>query len=270
MQKLDSEQGAESQAQLPGGLASAGQIAIYIALIAAWQIAVPAFGIRPFIMPTPFEIGTSLVRGFGSGAYGSDLLVTLTEMLGGFGIAVLGGIVLGALIVEVRMIERVVYPLIVAVQSLPKIALAPLLLMWIGFGLSSKIAMAALVAFFPMLVNTIAGLRASDRDTNKLFRSLRASRLQTLWYLKLPAAAPFIVAGLDVAFVFSLLGAIVGEFVGASSGLGYAIMQLQFQLDTPGVFAILVVLGLLGLTGHVIIRFVGRRLAFWQAADTRR
>jgi NitT/TauT family transport system permease protein len=249
-------------------LASIGQILIYAALLLAWQILVPALGIRPFIIPTPLDIGTALVRGFASGSYLSDLGVTLMELLGGFAIAVVGGICMGALIVEVRMIERVVYPLIVAVQSLPKIALAPLMLMWIGFGLSSKIAMAALVAFFPMLVNTIAGLRSADRDMNQLFRSLRASRLQVLWHLRLPAAAPFIVAGLDVAFVFALLGAIVGEFVGASSGLGYAIMQLQFQLDTPGVFAILVILSLTGLMGHLVIGEVGRRIAFWQAPDT--
>ncbi len=249
------------------GFASLGQIAIYVALLVGWQVLIPLLGVRPFILPTPLDIGAALLRGFTAGSYLSDLGVTLTEMLGGFAIAVVGGIVVGALIAEIRMFERVVYPLIVAVQSLPKIALAPLMMMWIGFGLSSKIAMAALVAFFPVLVNTIAGLRSADRDMQRLFRGLRASRVQTLWYLKLPAAAPFIVAGLDVAFVFALLGAIVGEFVGASSGLGYAIMQLQFQLDTPGVFAILVVLALIGLCGHLAIRLAGRRLAFWQAPD---
>jgi NitT/TauT family transport system permease protein len=249
------------------GLASLGQIAIYAVLLVAWQVVVPALGVAAFVVPTPWDIGKALVRGLASGTYLQDLGVTLFEMLSGFAIASIGGMVIGALIVEIRMIERVVYPLIVAVQSLPKIALAPLLLMWIGFGLASKVAMAALVAFFPVLVNTVAGLRASDRDMNELFRSLRASRLQALWYLKLPAAWPYIIAGLDVAFVFALLGAIVGEFVGAAAGLGYAIMQLQFQLDTPGVFAILVILALIGLGGHVTIRAVGRRVAFWQPPD---
>jgi NitT/TauT family transport system permease protein len=265
--RTDQAAGDGSEDRMAGGFASISQIAIYAALLVAWQVLLPLSGVPAFVVPTPLDVASALVRGFTTGSYLSDLGVTLFEMLSGFLIAALGGILTGALIVEIRIIERVFYPLIVAVQSLPKIALAPLMLMWIGFGLSSKVAMAALVAFFPVLVNTIAGLRASDRDMNQLFRSLRASRLQALWYLKLPAATPFIIAGLDVAFVFALLGAIVGEFVGAASGLGYAILQLQFQLDTPGVFAILVILALIGLAGHAGIRALGRRVAFWQSPD---
>ena len=267
--RTDQPAGDGGEDRMAGGFASISQIAIYAALLVAWQVLLPLSGVPAFVIPTPLDVGSALVRGFTSGSYLHDLGVTLFEMLSGFLIAALGGMLTGALIVEVRIVERVFYPLIVAVQSLPKIALAPLMLMWIGFGLSSKVAMAALVAFFPVLVNTIAGLRASDRDMNQLFRSLRASRLQALWYLKLPAATPFIIAGLDVAFVFALLGAIVGEFVGAASGLGYAIMQLQFQLDTPGVFAILVILALIGLAGHAAIRALGRRVAFWQSPDGR-
>ena len=269
MRKTRTEQatGDGGEDRIAGGFASISQIAIYAALLVGWQVLLPLSGVPAFVVPTPLDVASALVRGFTTGSYLNDLGVTLFEMLSGFLIAALGGMLTGALIVEFRIIERVFYPLIVAVQSLPKIALAPLMLMWIGFGLSSKVAMAALVAFFPVLVNTIAGLRASDRDMNQLFRSLRASRVQALWYLKLPAATPFIIAGLDVAFVFALLGAIVGEFVGAASGLGYAIMQLQFQLDTPGVFAILVILALIGLTGHVAIRALGRRVAFWQSPD---
>jgi NitT/TauT family transport system permease protein len=187
-------------------------------------------------------------------------------MLSGFSIAVVLGLAIGSLIAEFKTIERIVYPLIVALQSLPKIALAPLILIWVGFGLQSKITMAALVAFFPMLVNTVTGLRAYDRDMNELFRSLSASRWQRLWYLRLPAAVPFIVAGLDVSFIFALLGAIVGEFVGASAGLGYAIIQLQYQLDTAGVFAILVLLALIGVAGHTLIGLFGKYAAFWQAS----
>ena len=148
--------------------------------------------------------------------------------------------------------------------QLPKIALAPLILIWVGFGIESKITMAALVAFFPVLVNTVTGLRAYDRDMHELFRSLSANRGQILWRLKIPAALPFIIAGLDVGFIFALLGAIVGEFVGSSAGLGYAIIQLQYQFDTAGVFAILVILALIGITGHTLINMLGKQAAFWQ------
>lgn len=245
----------------------AKMVAFYATLLIAWEVLVPYFEVPRYIAPTPSAVVVALYSGLVYGTFLHDLRITLFEMLFGFAIAVVGGMTLGALIVEVRFVDRVIYPLIVALQSIPKIAMAPLLLIWIGFGIESKIAMAALVAFFPMLISTVNGLRSYDRDMHQMFLSLSASRWQQLRYLKLPAAVPFLVAGLDVSFIFALLGAIVGEFVGASAGLGYTIIQLQFQLDTAGVFAILVILGCVGVTGHTIIGFLGRRAAFWQAEN---
>lgn len=263
---LPSGEAPGAERRVPRLLGSAGLLGFYAALLLAWELLVSVLGIPKYVLPLPSAIARALVRGFSAGQYLHDMGITLLEMLSGFGIAVAAGVLIGALIVEVRVFERAVYPLIVALQSLPKIALAPLILIWAGFGLPSKIATAALVAFFPMLVNTVTGLRSYDRDMHELFRSLSATRYQQLRYLKLPAAVPFLVAGLDVSFIFALLGALVGEFVGASAGLGYAIMQLQFQLDTAGVFAILVVLAAIGITGHTTIGFLGRRAAFWQAS----
>lgn len=263
---LPSVEAQGGERRLPRVFGVAGLLAFYAALLVGWEVLAPVLRVPAYVVPVPSAILRALVRGFVSGQYVHDLATTLLEMLSGFGIAAAGGILMGALIVEVRLVERLIYPLIVALQSLPKIALAPLILIWAGFGLQSKIATAALVAFFPMLVNTVTGFRSYDRDMHELFRSLSASRYQQLRYLKLPAAVPFLVAGLDVSFIFALLGALVGEFVGASAGLGYAIMQLQFQLDTAGVFAVLVVLALIGVTGHTVIGFLGRRAAFWQAS----
>jgi NitT/TauT family transport system permease protein len=257
-----------AEPRLPRALRAGGLLGFYLALLVAWEVLFPLLRVPAYIVPVPSMVVKSLYHGLFVGHYLQDLGVTLVEMLSGFAIAVALGIVIGALIVEFRFVEKVVYPLIVALQSLPKIALAPLILIWVGFGIESKITMAALVAFFPMLVNTISGLRAYDRDMNELFRSLSATRLQRLWRLKVPAALPFIIAGLDVSFIFALLGAIVGEFVGASSGLGYAIVQLQYQFDTAGVFAILVLLALIGVTGHTLISLLGRRAAFWQASNS--
>lgn len=265
----DTSATAESQSEsrfLSRTMSSSGLLVFYVGLFVAWEILVPALEIPSYTLPVPSAIFMALYNGFVHGRYLEDLQITLIEMLSGFGLAVVLGLVIGALIVEFRTVERLLYPLIVALQSLPKIALAPLILIWVGFGLPSKIVMAALVAFFPVLVNTVTGLRAYPPDMHELFRSLSANRLQQLWYLKIPAAVPSIVAGLHVAFIFALLGAIVGEFVGASSGLGYAIVQLQFQLDTAGVFAILIVLGLIGVAGHTLISLLGRRAAFWQSS----
>lgn len=261
---------AESGEALPRLLNAGGLIAFYAAFLLGWEFLVPYFKVPAYIAPVPSAIAVALYKGLTTGTFVEDFAVTMFETLSGFGIAVVGGFIVGALIVEVRYIERVVYPLIVAFQSVPKIAMAPLLLIWIGFGIESKIAMAALVAFFPMLVNTISGLRSYDRDMHELFNSLSASRYQQLRYLKFRAAVPFLIAGIDVSFIFALLGSIVGEFVGASAGLGYVILQLQFQLDTAGVFAILVLLGLIGVSGHSLIGFVGRRVAFWQAINIER
>lgn len=242
-------------------------VGCYALLVAIWQVLVPLLHVKTYVLPVPTAIATALVRGFTSGTYLADMGVTGLEILLGFGIAAVTGTLIAAAIVEVKIVERIVYPLLVALQSLPKVAVAPLILIWAGFGLESKVLVAALVAFFPILVNTMAGLRACDRNMAELFDSLEASRWQKLWYLKIPNAVPYLVAGLSVAYVFALLGAIVGEFIGASAGLGYAIMQLQSQLDTAGVFAILIVLAVMGLVGHSTIEAVGNRVAFWQRTD---
>ena len=253
--------------RIPRALNATSIVAIYVALFAAWQVFVPMLGIPAYVLPTPISVVHSLYNGLTQGTLFEDFEITLFETLMGFAIAVVTGLICGALIVEFRYIEQVAYPLIVAFQSIPKLALAPLLLIWIGFDLKSKIAMAALVAFFPMLVNTVNGLRSYDRGMLELFDSLSASRYKKIRYLKLPAAVPFLIAGLDVSFILAMLGAIVGEFVGSSKGLGYTILQLQFQLDTAGVFAILTLLGLIGVAGHSIITALGQRVAFWQAVN---
>jgi len=255
------------QSRLPKAFGTWGLLLFYLVLFGAWEVIVPLLGVKAYVLPVPTAIVRSLYVGLTSGTFVADLGITFFELMAGYALAVVTGLVIGALIAEFRFFERAVYPLVVALQSVPKIALAPLLLIWFGFGLQSKIIMAALVAFFPMLVNTVNGLRAYDADMYELFLSLKASRWQQLRYLKLPAAIPFLIAGLDVSFVLALLGAIVGEFVGASKGLGYTVLQLQFTLDTAGVFAILVILGLIGVAGHTIISALGKRAAFWQAAN---
>lgn len=263
-QTIPAIQAQETKSGLPSAFGTGGLVFFYIVLFVAWEMLLPLLGVPAYLVPIPSTILHSLQQGLFVGTYLTDLGITLMEMLSGFGIAVALGLIVGALIVEFRFVEKVFYPIIVALQSLPKIALAPLILIWVGFGIESKITMAALVAFFPVLVNTVTGLRAYDRDMHELFRSLSANRGQILWRLKIPAALPFIIAGLDVGFIFALLGAIVGEFVGSSAGLGYAIIQLQYQFDTAGVFAILVILALIGITGHTLINMLGKRAAFWQ------
>jgi NitT/TauT family transport system permease protein len=155
-------------------------------------------------------------------------------------------------------------------QSLPKIALAPLIVIWFGLGMTSKVVNAALVAFFPLLVNTMVGLRSADEDRVSLMRSLAASERQIFWMLRLPNALPFVMAGLDVAMIFALIGAIVGEFVGSQVGLGMLIQSMNFTMDVSGQFSILLVLSVLGLILNRCIGLVRKRVLFWDPSEKER
>jgi len=150
---------------------------------------------------------------------------------------------------------------------LPKIAIAPLVIVWFGFGISSKVIIAATVAFFPVLVNVIVGLKTIDPAKLDLMRSLRASRWQTFRLVTFPNALPFVFAGLDIAIVFSVLGAIVGEFVGAQQGLGNLILQFNVALDIAGVFAVLILLSVMGVALHLIMQAVQKHIIFWAEPD---
>ena len=241
--------------------------AVFVAGIALWEWAVRQWSVPAFIAPPPSAVWRSLVGGLRTGLYVEHFLVTLWEALAGFGIAAVSGIVLGALVAQSRLVERTVYPYLVALQTLPKIAIAPLIIVWAGFGLSSKVIIAALVAFFPVLVNVIVGLKTVEPAKIELMRSLRASRWQTFRLVTFPNALPFVFAGLDIAVVFSVLGAIVGEFVGAQQGLGNLILQFNVSLDIAGVFAVMILLAVLGIVLHLVMQVIQRRVIFWAQPD---
>jgi NitT/TauT family transport system permease protein len=235
-----------------------------LAVLSLWQAAVRFGLVSRFVLPAPTDIIAALGEGLGSGLFLQHGLVTLSEAAAGFAIAVAAGLVIGTLIAEIRFLERAVYPYLVALQTMPKIALAPLLVVWFGFGMSSKIAVATIIAFFPMLVTTIAGLRNTDQGRLDVLRALGASPWRCFIAAKLPGALPHIFAGLSIAAVFCLTGAIVGEFVGASKGLGYLIVQANARMNIPQVFAILLVLGCIGLAAFSAVQALRRRVLFWE------
>jgi len=237
--------------------------AVFVLFIGLWEWVVRQWDVPAFIAPAPTAVTRSLVGGIRSGVYLEHFWVTLGEALAGFGIAAVTGVALGAIIAQSRLLERTVYPYLVALQTLPKIAIAPLIIVWAGFGLSSKVIIAALVAFFPVLVNVIVGLKTIDQSKLELMHSLRASRWQIFRLVTFPNALPFVFAGLDIAIVFSVLGAIVGEFVGAQRGLGNLILQFNVTLDIAGVFAVLILLAVLGIALHLIMQAIQRRVIFW-------
>lgn len=238
-----------------------------VAVLAYWEFHVWYFEVEALLLPPPSKIMASLWYGLESGIFLKHLGITIYRALSGFFIATAFGVALGALISQFRFVERTIYPWVVALQTVPKIAIAPLILVWCGYGSLSKIFTAALIAFFPILVNTITGLRSCEQSKRDLMRSLRASRWQTFRIVELPNALPFIFAGLNVALVFSILGAIVGEFVGSKDGVGFLILDANYQLDIPRVFALLILLGLYGVVCHAVLQFAQAKLVFWNETN---
>jgi len=240
---------------------------VLIVSLLIWEAAVRTLHVPAFILPPPSQVLLALQRGATGNVYFHDLWITLVETLLGFTLGSALAFVLGTLLAASRTAEYFLYPYIVMFQSMPKVALAPLIVVWFGLGLTSKVVSAALVAFFPLLVNTVVGLRSAEEERVDLMRSLAATERQIFWMLRLPSALPFIMAGLEVAMVFALVGAIVAEFVGAEAGLGMLIQSRNFTMDVAGEFAVLFLLALMGLGLNWILVSIRRRVLFWNVSE---
>lgn len=236
---------------------------LFVVVLAVWELGVDLLGVEDFVLPPPSQILEKLIMQLESDLFWRHLLVTTQEALLGFAIGVVTALVLGTAISQVSLLEKTLMPYVVMFQTVPKVALAPLFVVWFGFGLTSKVVMAAVISFFPMLINVIEGLRSAEADRIQMLTVFGASRSQIFRMVRLPSAMPFIFAGLDIGIVFAILGAVVGEFIGAQEGLGYLLLQTNYNFDIAGMFAVLVVLSLMGLIAHTLIRFIQRKVAFW-------
>ena len=237
---------------------------LFVLLLVVLERLLPALGIRSYILPTPSSVLQALLTDLVNPGFWGHVLTTLYEVLAGWVIGALIGFLLGLALTQSSFLEAALTPYIVALQSVPKVALAPVIVVALGYGETSKIAIAAIVSFFPVLVNVMVGIRAADPQQLELMRALRATRVQTLRWVQLPGAMPTIFGGLEVAVVFSVVGAIVGEFTGASRGLGYLIEQRGFALNQAGVFSTLIVLSVIGLTLDLAVRHAAGRVVRWQ------
>jgi NitT/TauT family transport system permease protein len=244
-------------------------VGVFVVVIGVWQLLVSTGTVSKYILPHPWATAKALWTGVVSGgSYRRDLLTTTEEMLLGFGIGAVIGLTLGGLLASFRLAERALLPYLVFLQTVPLVAVAPLLLVWFGFGITSKVVTVSLVVLFPVAVNTLAGLKAGSQTRVDLLHSFRATRTQIFRYVKLPAAAPYIFTGLDIGIVYSPVGAIVSEFLGANRGLGIALYQAEQNLDLAGVFALIILLGLMGIVLHLLLLAVRRRVVFWQLFTT--
>jgi NitT/TauT family transport system permease protein len=251
----------------------AGALTVVLSLasgLVLWEVLVKSFQIPAYVLPDPMAVLRALSAGlidspFRRTSFWYHLGDTLFATVLGFGIGAALGIFLAALMAEFRTVERAVFPYVAALQSLPKVAIAPLYIIWFGYQIESKIAMAATLALFPILLNSLQGFLTVDRDRLELVGSLDASRWQTFRYIKLPASLPIIFAGLNLGIVYGLLGALVAEFIGGQRGMGVLVLQLQSVNDTAGVFAVLVVLAVVGYLLLNIMRAIQRTVVFWSA-----
>ena len=236
-------------------------------ILAVWELVSRGGLVSQLILPPPtivaLELGAA-VRNMAEGGYMlRHTYTTLIETLAGFGLAVVVGFGLGVLIAEMPTARRVLMPYLISLNAAPKIALAPLLVVWFGFGMTSKIVMAALIAFFPLLVNVVAGLAGVDEAKLRLMQSFAASRWKTFVKVKLPDALPMIFAGAKTAIVLAVVGAVVGEFVSADVGLGHLIKKTEYQLDVPLTFAAIVLLSVAGILLFYAVEYLESRLVFW-------
>jgi putative hydroxymethylpyrimidine transport system permease protein len=247
---------------------------VILVLLGAWELAARwdwisnALNIEDFLVPAPSDIARSLWED--RSLLTSNAWVTLREVLLGFLIAAVAGVGFALLIHLSDTARRAVYPLLVASQTIPIVILAPILVVWFGFGLTPKLVIVALICFFPITVNMLDGLRSVDPDLTKMMRSLGAGRLQRLWRAEIPTALPYAFSGARVAITVSVIGAVFAEYVGSSEGLGHLINQAQAQLLTARSFAAVVVLSAMAIALFALITLLERRVIRWDSRGVTR
>lgn len=250
------------RATAPGWIYPVGAVAL---AVMGWDFAIRIFDIKPFILPPPLAVVDAIIRDWPGLMV--NAWVSLQEVLAGFALSVAVGVPLALVIASWPLVEKATYPLLVGSQAVPKIAIAPLFIIWLGFGIGPKVIMAFLIAIFPIVINTVIGLRSIEIEKLYLSRSMGASRWQTFFKIRLPNAMPNIFGGLKLAITLSVTGAIVGEFLGTDRGLGRVIVVANGNLDTAGMFAAIVVLTAMAVTLFLIVDTCERFVVRWHVSQ---
>jgi NitT/TauT family transport system permease protein len=236
---------------------------VFVASVIAWELVIVLFKVKEFLVPAPSKVLLQLFNRNLSWPY--HFWVTAWETVAGFAVAAVVGIGLAYLIVHYKRLNQILYPYVLLAQIVPKVAVAPLFFIWFGFGEAPKVLVAFLVAFFPIIIDTIVGLHAADPDMLDFMRTLGASPYKTFMKVRLPAALPHIFGGFKVAITLAVIGAVIGEFVGAESGLGYMIIRAQSHFRTDQVFAALFLLSVLGMALFMAFVLMERVAIPWYA-----
>jgi NitT/TauT family transport system permease protein len=235
----------------------------FAALLILWEVLVELIKLPPFILPPPRDLWIAFMKKLP--ILGNHALITFAEAVGGFALSLFLGVGFAIAVVYSRHLQNTIYPLIVILYAMPKSAFAPLMVIWVGYGLFSKISIAFLVAFFPIVVNTVVGLKEVEPELLELARINRASQFDVFKKIRLPNSLPYMFAGIKVAIVLSVTGAIVAEFVAANEGLGYLILQANYSLDTAFALVVLLILAVLSLGLFWLTEIIQKKLAPWSA-----
>jgi len=238
--------------------------AAFLAIISLWEIFLRFYAVPEYILPAPSRIAADLFSNIGMLAYNSG--ITLCEAFLGFLAANLFALVTAAVFVHSKTIKMAFYPFAIAIKITPIVAIAPLLILWFGNGFMSKAATAAIIAFFPILVNTVKGLESVGKDELDLFKSLSASKWQIFVNLRFPAALPYIFSALKVSTSLAIVGALVGEFVGSNKGIGFVILMSSHYLDTVRMFSAIISIVLVGIFLFGAISLIEKKILFWSGA----
>ncbi len=240
-------------------------LALLVALVGLWEALVRALDARPYILPAPSAIWAAFLET--RELLPAHLEATATEALAGLGAAAVGGVALAVLIASVPLVRRVLYPIVVASQTVPPLVLAPLLIVWVGIGIESKLIVVALVGFFPIVVSTVDGLASADRELVALVRGMGAGKLAVLRHVLIPSAVPAFFAGLKIAAAYAVIGAVIGEWVAAKEGLGIFIIRSQASFRLDQIFVAIAVIALLSIALFVTVHLLARLASPWNYVD---
>lgn len=236
---------------------------LLVAVIVGWKLIIAVFDISPFVLPQPEEVVGGMVEVMQAQDFMTHLTVTLTETLVGFGIALVLGVGMGAVLGRIAWLERALRPLIVASQVVPKVALVPLFIVWFGFGMTSKIVIVVILAFFPIMLNTLLGVRSVDPGHRDVMRGLNAGKWVTFWRLDYHSTMPYVFAGMEIGIVFAIIGAVVGEYLGGNQGLGTLIVTSLNSLNAEQLFAVITILTLIGFALYLAVVALKRVFIPW-------
>lgn len=236
-------------------------------LILIWELYISIFHVPNYLLPRPLELAKSLVQLFISGGVVSHIMITMKEILIGTAAGVFIGLVMGYIMAKIKVIERLIMPFVIIVQTAPKISLAPLFILWMGLGIESKVALVILVVSFPIMINQVSALRSIEDNVYNLMYVLKASKFQIFWHVELPYSIEMMLSGIKLALTQAMTGAVIGEMIGAKAGLGYLLTLGSETYDIKMILNAVILLSIIGLALYLLSEFAEKKALYWKELD---